>query len=149
MKNNLQTIFIFLVVLYSSAVLSTEYSAPEGVGSLKKSVYEIRNYHYDPAKFDAFSKWFINDAAPFLKANFDVVGIWIGAVDTPVIAGTDPMKLSLGSANATWIIRWESLEERKRIHETVFGSEEWYKIWSNHPDTDGYLQVEVRFANRY
>lgn len=92
-------------MIYSSAVLSAEYSAPAGAGNLKKSVYEIRNYHYDPSKFDAFSKWFIHDAAPFLNVNFDVVGIWIGAVDTPVITGTDPMRLSLGSANVTWIIR--------------------------------------------
>ena len=29
---------------------------------------EIRQYHYDPGKFDAYKVWALKEAIPFLKA---------------------------------------------------------------------------------
>jgi len=112
-------------------------------------MYEIRNYHFDPSQFDAYKSWVIEQALPFIKANMDLVGFWMDNVDTPKISGSNPMDLGLGSANVTWIIRWESMDARKRFHKEVFGAEDWQRIWANHPDPNGYLQMEARFAGGF
>ncbi len=67
--------------------------------------------------------WAINEASPFLRDNLDVVGIWIGNTKAPEIHGERPMDLILGSANVTWIIRWDSMKARERSQEEVFGGE--------------------------
>ena len=107
---------------------------------------EIRNYHYDPAKFEAYREWALADAVPFLKANLDLVGFWIDNGDEPEITGREPMKLELGSANVTWMIRWESMAKRIEGHKKVFQGEGWREVWAKHPDPNGYLQLEARFA---
>lgn len=109
-------------------------------------MFEIRNYHYDPAKFEAYRKWAIDDAVPYLKANLDVVGFWVDNGDAAEVTGSDPMDLKHGSANVTWIIRWDSKEARDEGHKKVFQGEGWQEVWAKHPDVDGYLQLEARFA---
>jgi len=109
-------------------------------------MFEIRNYHYDPAKFAPYKKWAVEEAVPYLKANFDVVGFWIGNGDEPEYKGQDPMDLKHGAANVTWIIRWDSREAREAGHVRVFQGDGWKDIWSRHPDANGYLQIEARFA---
>lgn len=110
---------------------------------------EIRNYHYDPSKMVAYKKWAVSEAIPFLKANLDLVGFWLENIEPPELSGSNPMDLELGSANVTWIIRWESMEARKQAHKEVFGGEGWQNIWANHPDENGYLQMEARFTKEY
>ena len=110
-------------------------------------MFEIRNYHYDPAKWEAYKEWAINDAVPFLKANLDIVGFWIDNGDAPEIGGSDPMELKLGSANVTWVIRWASMEARDEGHKKVFLGEGWQEVWARHPDANGYLQMEAKFAD--
>ena len=112
-------------------------------------LYEIRNYHYDPAKFDAYKRWAVTEAIPFLKDNLDVVGFWMDSGDAPEFSGSAPMDLPLGCANVTWIIRWDSMQARAEGRVRVFQSEGWRKIWANHPDANGYLQMEVRFAEGF
>jgi len=107
---------------------------------------EIRNYHYDPGKFAAYREWAISEAVPFLKANLNVVGFWLDSGEPPEISGQNPMDLPLGSANVTWIIRWEDMEDRARGHAEVLQGEGWRDIWSRHPDTNGYRQMEAKFA---
>ena len=107
---------------------------------------EIRSYHYDPDKFDAYRQWALDEAVPFLKANLDVVGFWLDNGETPEMTGRDPMTLKHGSANVTWIIRWDSMTARNEGHRSVFQGEGWREIWSRHPDPAGYLQMEARFA---
>jgi hypothetical protein len=109
-------------------------------------LFEIRNYHYSPAKFDAYRQWAKEHAVPFLAANLDVVGFWLDNGNEPEIRGSDPMSLKHGSANVTWIIRWDSMEARRAGHERVFQGDGWREVWSKHPDPGGYLQVEARFA---
>ena len=109
-------------------------------------LYEIRNYHYDPAQFAEYRKWAIEEAVPFLKANLDVVEFWVDSGDKPEISGGARMELPLGSANVTWVIRWHDMEDRKAGHARVFKGEGWKKVWSHHPDPGGYLQMEAKFA---
>jgi hypothetical protein len=123
-------------------------------------LFEIHSYHYDPSKFDAYKQWAREEAAPFLKANLDIVGIWFDIGKTPKYWGADPTPSQHGAANATWIIRWESLEQRNRAiirhdHDLVAGdahdlaiyeSEGWREVWAKHPDQNGYLHCEITFA---
>ena len=109
-------------------------------------MFEIRSYHYDPTKFEAYKKWAINDAAPFLKANLKLAGFWLDNGTPPELSGSDPMDLKHGTANVTWIIEWASIDERAEKFGQVMGGEEWQAIWARHPDADGYLQMEARFA---
>jgi len=46
----------------------------------------------------------------------------------------------------TWTINWDSEEHRAKGFKEVFEGEGWQDIWSRHPDADGYLQMEARFA---
>ena len=108
---------------------------------------EIRSYHYDPKQFEAYKQWALNDAVPFLKANLDIVGFWLDSGTPAEVSGRSPMSMSLGSANVTWIIRWDSKEARDEGHKNIFGGAAWQEIWSRHPDADGYLQMEARFAD--
>ena len=107
---------------------------------------EIRSYHYDPAQFEAYKKWAVDEAAPFLKANLDLVGFWLDNGSAPELSGADPVPHKHGVANVTWIIQWESEEARAKQFKAVFASEGWQDIWSRHPDANGYLQTEARFA---
>ena len=107
---------------------------------------EIRNYHYDPKQFDAYKKWAIEEAVPFLKANLDIVGFYLDNGAEPELNGSDPVPHKHGAANITWIIRWDSAEARAEGHKSVFGSDGWQDIWSRHPDANGYLQMEAKFA---
>lgn len=108
---------------------------------------EIRSYHYDPAKFEAYKVWAVEEAVPFLKANLDIIGFWMDNGTPPEVSGASPMDLPLGSANITWIIGWDSIQARAEGHQRVFQSEGWQDIWSRHPDANGYLQMEARFAD--
>jgi len=110
-------------------------------------MFEIRNYHYDPQKFDAYKKWAIEDAAPFLKANLDVVGFWVANGQPAELTGSDPQENKHGSANVTWIIRWDSREARDKGFKEVFQGKGWQAVWAKHPDADGYLQMESKFAD--
>ena len=107
---------------------------------------EIRSYHYDPTQFEAYKKWALDEAVPYLKSSLDIVGFWLDNGDAPELSGAEPMDLKHGSANVTWIIRWQSKEARAEGQKEVFGGDAWAKIWANHPDSNGYLQMEARFA---
>ena len=108
-------------------------------------MFEIRNYHYDPSQFDAYKKWIVEEALPFLKANMDVVGFWMGNVEPPQVSGSKPMDLPHGSANVTWIIRWDSKEQRDELFWKAIESDEWQAVWAKHPDPNGYRQMLARF----
>ena len=108
-------------------------------------MFEIRNYHYDPTKFDAYRQWAEDEAVPFLKANLDIIGFWIDNGLAAEYRGTDPMELKHGAANITWIIRWESKAQRDERFPEVIASDEWQAVWAKHPDPNGYQQMLGRF----
>ena len=107
---------------------------------------EIRSYHYDPEKFEAYKQWAVDEAVPFLKENLNIIGFWLDNGMAPELSGSSPMDMPLGSANITWIIGWKDAEDRAEGHRRVFQGEGWQAIWSRHPDANGYLQMEARFA---
>ena len=108
---------------------------------------EIRSYHYDPAQFEAYKKWALEDAVPFLKANLNIVAFWLDNGREPELSGSDPAPGKHGVANVTWVIRWESEEDRAKGFQEVLGGEGWQEVWAKHPDQNGYLQMEARFAD--
>jgi hypothetical protein len=107
-------------------------------------IYEIRDYHYRPDIFEAYLAW-AKEAVPVLRSKMDVVGFWIDAGTPPEITGTHPVDSPIGSANVTWIIRWDSKEARDAGLGAAIGSDEWKAVWSRHPDPNGYLQMSARF----
>jgi len=108
-------------------------------------IYEIRDYHYLPEKFDAYKTW-ADEAVPVLRELLDVVGFYVDSGADPESSGSNPEKPSIGYANITWIIRWPSKEERDAKFGEIMGSEKWAKVWDKHPDANGYVQMLSRFT---
>ena len=108
-------------------------------------MFEIRNYHYNPALFEPYKRWAASEAIPYLRRNLDVVGFWYSTNDPPELSG-EPLD-RLGSANVTWIIRWKDLAQRNEVLPRVLSSPEWEDIFSRNPGgLDGYLRIEAKFA---
>ena len=108
-------------------------------------MFEIRDYHYRADIFDAYKKW-AEDAVVVLRDKLDVVGFWIdeGKIE-PEISGSSPVDSPIGTANVTWIIRWDSKEARDALMQTAFSGDAWEAVMAKHPDPNGYLQVSSRF----
>lgn len=108
-------------------------------------MYEIRDYHYRRDIFDQYKKW-AEDAVVVLRDKLDVVGFWIdeGQIE-PEISGTDMIDSPIGTANVTWIIRWDSKEARDAAMQTAFTGEAWDAVMARNPDPNGYLQISSRF----
>ena len=108
-------------------------------------IFEVRDYHYRRDIFGAYKEWAM-EATQVLSHHLDVVGFWIdeGELD-PEIEGTDPIDSAIGSANVTWIIRWQDKATRDARMDEVFSGEDWRTIWARHPDPNGYLQSSARF----
>lgn len=108
-------------------------------------IYEIRDYHYLPEKFDAYKKWG-EEAVPVLKELLDVVGFYVDSGTEAEVSGSAPERPSIGYANITWIIRWESKAIRDDQFGKIMGSQQWADVWAKHPDTGGYVQMLSRFT---
>ena len=100
-------------------------------------MFEIRCYHYLPEKFEAYKKWAIDEAVPFLKENLDVVGFWVDNGLSPEITGEDPADHKHGVANITWIIKWKSESDRATGLKVVDGGTEWKIFWTSQQTTKG------------
>jgi hypothetical protein len=108
-------------------------------------IYEIRNYHFLPDKFDAYKSWAKQRALPYLKRELNLIGFWTN-IDAPSEVLGVPND-SLGVANITWIIGWNSLEERNETMARVFASDEWKGIFAHVPGgLDSYLRRESKFT---
>jgi len=107
-------------------------------------IYEIRNYHFNPKLFEEYKKWIQKDALSYLKANFDVVGFWIGTdIDAENFG---PSIDKLGPSNVTWIIRWTSMQQRNATIPRVLECPEWERIFSTVPGGEkSYFRVELKF----
>ena len=126
----------------ASAPAATETAAavdPSGPG-----LYEVRNYHFRPDLLDAYRAWANSEAIPYLSRQMDIVGFWFGT-DIPAQVSGEPLG-ELGSANVTWIIRWDDMEQREATMAEAFGNEEWTDVFSQVPGgAESYLRIEARF----
>ena len=80
------------------------------------SIFEIRDYHYRADRIDEYREW-AHEAAKVLHDRLDVLGFWVDAGIPARIMGSDPMDLPHGSANVTWVIRWDDMEQREAVWE--------------------------------
>ena len=132
------TAFLILAGSWTSIYFSPSES------NQKESVYEIRNYNIHPDQYEAYKEWITNHGLPYIRKHTDVVGFWLeGDLESQVNGA--PLD-ELGSPNVTWIIRWDSKEQRDETWETAFSTEEWGEIFSKFSGgPDAYLRVEIKF----
>lgn len=105
-------------------------------------IYEVRSYHFEPSLLDAYKTWATDHLLPYLHERMEVVGFW-AATDLPAEVSGAPLD-DMGSANITWVIRWENKEVRDAQMPDIFGSSEWEAVFAKGPG-NGYLRVEARF----
>ncbi len=107
-------------------------------------LFEIRNYHFDPALFEDYKAWAKSKALPFLDRELDLVGFWATEGDSEV---TGAEMDELGSANITWIIRWPDRATRDETMATVFTGDEWGGIFEHVPGgISSYKRMEAKFT---
>ncbi len=107
-------------------------------------IYEIRHYHFNPKLMDEYKRWATTGAVDYLRSHLDIVGFWV-ASDVPgetLLGMPDP----LGSATVTWIIRWQSMDERGRVLPEVLSTPEWLALFSKVPGGEAsYSRAESNF----
>ena len=111
---------------------------------MSDSIFEIRDYHHDPDQWADYKAW-AHEAAQILHDRLDVLGYWLDADIPTRILGSDPFELPHGHANVTWIVRWDSMEQRESRWEELWEDDEWKACADRHPGFDGYLNMSVRF----
>lgn len=108
-------------------------------------IYEIRNYHFNPDLYDEYTEVARGEYLSYLREHLDVVGFFVDSDIPPEVRGAPQDEL--GSANVTWIIRWNSKEERDAKLPEVLGTDEWREIFSEVPGGgSSYLRIESRFV---
>ena len=107
-------------------------------------IFEIRDYHYQADRLEEYRVW-AGEAVVFLGERWDLLGWWMDSGAAPRIMGSDPMQLKHGLANITWMLRWDSIEERESAWEELWENPKWLDLWDRHPGFEGYLQLAVRF----
>lgn len=108
-------------------------------------IYEVRNYHFAPKRFDEYKAWARGKALPYLSRNLNLIGFWANISAPPEVLGetSDP----LGTANITWILGWKTMQERNDTMAKVFTSDEWKEIFAHVPGgIDSYLRRESKFT---
>ena len=112
---------------------------------MSDGIVEIRDYTIDPEWFDAYKQWAIDEAAPWLKANLDVIDFWMDDGMEAEVGGSAPEVSRHGQPNVCWIIRWPSRAAREDGFAAFRTNPEWQKIWANHPNENSYLHMNARF----
>ena len=110
-------------------------------------MFEIRNYHFEPTKCDAYKKWAETLAVPYIKGKMEVIGFWINNEMAPEYGGALPQDENVRPANITWIIRWQDRVQRDRAWSELRSDPEWQAIFSQVPGgRASYLRTEAKFA---
>ena len=112
---------------------------------MSEAIVEIRDYTIEADWIEAYKDWADRLAAPWLRANLDVIDFWLDCGIDAEVSGSAPEVSSNGQANVCWIIRWPSREARETGYEEFTQNTEWQEIWSKHPNPNAYLHVNVRF----
>jgi len=116
---------------------------------VSEAIVEIRDYTIDKNWFDAYKKWAVEEAAPWLKANLDVIDFWMDDGIETEVSGSDPQVSPHGQANVCWIIRWPSKAARDEGFAAFASNPEWEEIWAKHPNENSYLHMNARFMRAY
>jgi hypothetical protein len=107
---------------------------------------EIRNYHFEPTRFDEYKRWAETLAVPYLRTKMDIVGFWVTS-DIPPIHGGSLAHENVDPANVTWVIRWRDKTQRDKAWQELRSTPEWQSILALVPGGEqGYLRAEARFA---
>jgi hypothetical protein len=109
-------------------------------------LYEFRDYHYD-GDFDAYKEWWV-EGIEVLGARMEILGVWFDSGIPARIGGVDPMPLPHGSANVSWIIRWDDLAQRDTTWDALQVDAEWIACAERHPGFDRYRHMSVRFLEK-
>ena len=64
------------------------------------------------------------------------------------MSGSNPAAPVNGQPNVCWIIRWPSKAVRDEQFGAIMSQPEWRDIWKKHPNSNAYLQMNVRFMQR-
>jgi len=112
---------------------------------MTQPIVEIRDYTIDAEWIDRYRDWADEHAAPWLRANLDVIDFWMDCGIETEVGGSAPQVPDNGQPNVCWIIRWPSKAARDESFGQVMGSAEWREIWARHPNPNAYLQTNVRF----
>ena len=109
-------------------------------------IYEIRDYHVEPAVLGRYQTWASEHALPYIRMRLDLVGFWICAAAPAQVTGE--ALDAIGPANVTWVIRWQDMDTRNRIMAEVFGpgASEWARIATHHPGREHYRRIAGRFG---
>lgn len=119
--------------------IATGDTEPEPSG-----LYEVRTYHFDPARFDEYAEVARGEYIRYLREHLDIAGFWIDAGIPAEVRGAELDEL--GSSNVTWVIRWASKAERDERLPEVLGTPEWREIFAEVPGGGAsYLRIESRF----
>ena len=113
-----------------------------------QAIVEVRDYTIDPEWLEPYRKWATELAVPWLRANLDLVDFWMDCGFDAEVSGTNPAPSANGQPNVCWIIRWPSKAIRDEQFGTIMSRPEWQDIWAKHPNSDAYLQMNVRFMGR-
>lgn len=116
---------------------------------MSDGIVEIRDYTIDPEWWDVYKTWANDLAAPWLKANLDVIDFWMDDGIEAEVTGSSPSVSANGQANVCWIIRWPSKEARDKEFANFVSNTEWQAIWAQHPNPDSYLQMNARFMKAF
>ena len=107
-------------------------------------IYEVRTYHFDPARFEEYAEVAKGEYIRYLREHLDIAGFWIDSGIPAEVRGAEQDEL--GPGNVTWVIRWASKEERDEKLPQVLGTPEWGEIFADVPGGGAsYLRIEVRF----
>ena len=112
---------------------------------MSDAIVEIRDYTIDPEWFPAYKEWALALAAPWLKANLDVIDFWLFDGLEAEVGGSAPVVSPHGQPNVCWILRWPSKAARDQGFKAFVANPEWQEIWAKHPCPNAYLHLNARF----
>ncbi len=112
---------------------------------MSEGIVEIRDYTIEADWFEAYKSWAVELAAPWLRANLDLVDFWMDDGAESEVAGSAPVVSPNGQANVCWIIRWPSKAVRDEKFGNIMSDPGWQEIWAKHPNENSYLHMNARF----
>lgn len=133
-----------VVAVFLAGMTATGLVERAGADPQDGPIYEVRSYHFDPARFDEYAAVARGEYLRYLREHLDIVGFWIASDIPPEVRGAPQDEL--GPANITWVIRWASKAERDEKLPQVLSTPEWREIFAEVPGGGtSYLRVESRF----